>query len=67
MVTVDRFSNLPTVSSAKPGTPSSGTKDLLGAFYSLFVTFGILEEISSEGQSIRLVSSGAGSPPPAWR
>ena len=31
LVTVDRFSNWPTVSSAKPGTPASGTKGLLGA------------------------------------
>ena len=49
LVTVDRFSNWPTVSSAKPGTAASGTKGLLGALRSLFATFGIPEEISSDG------------------
>ena len=49
LVTVDRFSNWPTVSSAKSGTPASGTKGLLSALCSLFATFGIPEEISSDG------------------
>ena len=49
LVTVDRFTNWPTVSSAKPGTLASGTKGLLSALRSLFATFGIPEEISSDG------------------
>ena len=49
LVTVDRFSNWPTVSSAKPGTSDSGAKGLISAFRSLFATFGIPEEISSDG------------------
>ena len=38
------------MSSAKPGTPASGTKDILSALRSLFATFGIPEEISSDGK-----------------
>ena len=41
LITVDRFSNWPTVSYVKQGAPSSGSKGL-GAF-------GIPEEISSDG------------------
>ena len=49
LITVDRFSNWPTVSFVKPGAPSSGTKGLLGALRMLFGTFGIPEELSSDG------------------
>ena len=49
LITVDRFSNWPTVSFVKPRASSSGTKGLLGALRMLFGTFGIPEELSSDG------------------
>ena len=49
LITVDRLSNWPTVSYVKQGAPSSGSKGLLAALRILFGTFGIPEEISSDG------------------
>ena len=49
LITVDRFSNWPEVYRVKPGSHSSGSRGLLASLRSYFTTFGVVEELSSDG------------------
>ena len=58
LVTIDRFSNWPNVSSTKSGTPASGTKGLLSSLRSLFTIFGIPRKVQvTEDQNTPLKCS----------
>jgi hypothetical protein len=49
LVVVDRLSGWPEVVKIKPGTASSGAKGLCQALRRIFATFGVPEELSSDG------------------
>ena len=49
LVVVDRLSGWPEVVKIKPGTTSSGAKGLCQALRRIFATFGVPEELSSDG------------------
>ena len=49
LITVDRFSNWPEIIKVSPGSHNSGASGLLRALRRYFATFGVPEELSSDG------------------
>ena len=49
LLTVDRFSNWPDLREAPVHSANSGAKGLIKAYRQLFATFGVPEELSSDG------------------
>lgn len=49
LITVDRFSNWPEVLKVNPGGKNAGSSGLVNALKSYFSTFGVPEELSSDG------------------
>ena len=50
LVVIDRFSGWPEVVQVKSGSSSSGAKGLCNALRRIFATFGVPEEMSSDGR-----------------
>ena len=49
LITVDRFSNWPEVIKVKPNSANSGSSGLIKSLRKYFATFGVPEEVSSDG------------------
>ena len=49
LLTVDRFSNWPDLREATADTPNSGANGLIKSYRELFASFGVPEELSSDG------------------
>lgn len=49
LITVDRFSNWPEIIKVKPNSANSGSNGLIKSLRKYFATFGVPEEVSSDG------------------
>lgn len=49
LITVDRFSNWPEIIKVKPTSSNSGSSGLIKSLRKYFATFGVPEEVSSDG------------------